>query len=353
MSAQAAEIRSVAIYEAKQCGDMGRFLAKIGANNAALAPHVKHVVFTADLDAMENSGLLRMVQERHENAGDQSAPTHSCSVAVQRDQKMQDGDHDAIAELQPFTETDNIRCGSDCILGREWSICKNVRTVTLPAAWATDDVSGHTPFWQYFDVDVEKQYKYRYKGNAYVVIGDTKAPGTEGGEEKIQHYVAQHSDAERSLQRFWARGSKLPESVEHLIIDVDPEEMTPEQVVQLLASDDFSPSMEEVCAMGHEVFVTRAVQAMFSGRNKVMSLVVPAQWAAAFEASEAFPRVLWWMRCEAMTEVTGLVFVGNFGLSFTKLRELGDGQHLTDQAYLYIEYEVYMVCEYLMETGEI
>jgi hypothetical protein len=351
MSAQDAEIQSVTIYEARQCGDMGRFLAKIGANNAALAPYVKHVIFTADLDAMANSGLLRMVQDRRERPGNQFVPTHSCDIAVQHEQAIRDGDHAAIAKLQPFMETDNIPCGPGCVLGREWSICRNVRTVTLPVEWVTEDALGHTPLWQYFDIDVEKQYKYRYKGDAYVVIGDTKAPGTDAGEEKTQHYVARHQDAERSLQRFCARGSKLPESIEHLIIDVHPDEMTLEHIVQMLTSDSFSPSMEEVYEMGLERFVTRAVHAMFGGRNNINSLVVPAKWAASFETSEAFPRVMWWLRCEAMTEVTDLVAVGSFGHSFTKLRELEEGGRLTEQAYSYMVYKVYMEYEGLVSTG--
>jgi hypothetical protein len=179
ISAQAAGIESVKTYQGKRYGDMVQFLAKIGANDATLAPYVEHIVFKEGIDGEVNSGLLRMVRDRDERLGRESGPAPSCEIAMEYKQAVQDGDHGAIWKLRQYMETDDIPCGPDCILACEWSICQNVRTVTMPVKWVTDGVPGHAPFWQYFDkIDVQKQYKYRHEGVVYIVIGDSKAPGT-------------------------------------------------------------------------------------------------------------------------------------------------------------------------------
>lgn len=234
-------MQSITIYEGKQSSDMAKFLTKINENDEALAPYVEHIVFTDGIDNVENNRFHRMDYNR---------------------------------------------------FALEWAICKNVRTITMPVAWATFDTTTHKPIWQYFDIDADKQYEYKYKGVTYIVIGDTKAPRTEDGEENVERFTARNKEQARQfLERFCTRGSKLQTNLEHLILELNPAALSPQETVELLACDEYRLSVADALDIGWHRFLHRAIRALFNERNSICSLVLHVQWFDVFEQSGSFPKV--------------------------------------------------------------
>jgi hypothetical protein len=320
-STQAAEIQSVTKFEVRTMGDMGRFLAKITANDAALAPYVEHIIFTPDVFPMSERPAKQL-----------------CEVTVKHEEAQRKGDTAVLENPLPYSDTCSPACGIGCLLGREWSICKNIRSITLPLEWATADLPGHKHFWQYFDIQTTREYEYKYRGKWYFAIGDPRPSGSKEKETGFEHFVARQYYMKSQLSHFSHPGSNLPGMVQHLIIDCNPRKMTTEQMRQALSCHLFSPSLEEVQAMGIAHFMTSAVEAMFKGRNKIHGLIVPVQWAQYFESSGAFPSVDWSMKYEAWTETSHLLVVGDFRQTLSELFAKGHLPH-QDGALTTFEYQ--------------